>query len=415
MKDDKKIKTPTKTVDNSKVDSVLENFSKPIAEPPKKKYGWLSMLLLIAIIGVGIFFMVKLATTVTDSEIRSLGDILANIDVKYALITVAALFGIMFFESAKFFVVTHATTGLLKPLNSIKVALLGKYYDGITPFSAGGQPMQIYYLHKKGHSAGVSTAIVMIKYFINMLCWVLLCFLLMTINRGALTKYVDANQQHFFMVAGWIGWVINAILPFSIIVFAIFPKVTNKILLFFINTITKCSFSLAYKKEAKTGKSQFSRKKKIVRRKQKWINSAYSAVKDFRSSFAIMSHKPIQFVLLLIVCISESFLSYALPYFILVAFADGAVTIGAETMFAIMTLNVYAAMSVAVVPTPGNSGVLENVIVLVFKMLATSVVFWVVFTWRFFTYYVYILIGIGITVFEVIRKTVRSRKSSKNK
>ncbi len=398
-----------------KVDNVLDNFSKPIAEPPKRKYGWLSMLLLIVIIGVGIYFMVKLAASVNEDEIRSLGDILAHLDVKYAIISVAALLGIMLFESAKFLVVTHATTGLLKPLNSIKVAFLGKYYDGITPFSAGGQPMQIYYLHKKGHSAGVSTAIVMIKYFINMLCWVTLCFLLMTINRGALSKYVDANQQHFFLVAGWIGWVINAILPFSIIIFAIFPKITNKILLFFINIITKCSFGLASKKETKTGKSQFQRKKKILRRKQKWINSAYSAVKDFRASFAIMSHKPVQFVLLLISCIAESFLAYALPYFILVAFADGAVAVGAETMFAIMTLNVYAAMSVAVVPTPGNSGVLENVILLVFKMLATSVVFWVVFTWRFFTYYIYILIGIGITLFELIRKSIRSRNASKKR
>ena len=412
---EKKVKTPNKTADNSKVESVLENFSKPIAEPPKKKYGWISMVLLIVIIGVGIFFMVKLATTVTDSEIRSLGEILANLDVKYALIAVAALVGVMLLESAKFFTITHATTGLLKPLNSVKVAFLGKYYDGITPFSAGGQPMQIYYLHKKGHSAGVSTAIVMIKYFINMLCWVTLCFLLMTINRGALTKYVDdVGQQHFFMGAGWIGWSINAISPFAIVIFAIFPKMTNKILLFFINIITKCSFGLASKKESRTGKSQFTRKKKIIKRKQKWINSAYSAVKDFRASFAIMSHKPIHFIILVLVCISESFITYAIPYFIAVAFGNDLVPIGAETMFAIMTLNIYASMSVAVVPTPGNSGVLENVMVLVFKVLTTSVVFWVVFTWRFFTYYVYILIGIGITIFEVIRKAVRSRKSSRN-
>lgn len=264
MNDKKNKTTNQKPSVNVKVDTVIENFSKPIAKPPKKKYGWLSMLLLVVIIGVGVYFMVKLATSVDETELRSLGDILAHLDVKYTIIAFAALIGVMLLESLKFFVITHATTGLLKPLNSIKVAFLGRYYDGITPFSAGGQPMQIYYLHKKGHSAGVSTAIVMIKYFINMLCWVLLCFLLMTINRGALNKYVDVNQQQFFMVAGWIGWVITAIMPFSIIVFAIFPKITNKILLFFINIATKVSFSFAHKKEKKTGKFQFQRKENIA-------------------------------------------------------------------------------------------------------------------------------------------------------
>ena len=123
-----------------------------------------------------------------------------------------------------------------------------------------------------------------------------------------------------------------------------------------------------------------------------------------------MSHKPVQFILLVLSCAGEQFLNWAFPYFILVALGGDSVAIGAETMFAIMTLSAYASMSVAIVPTPGNSGVLENVILLAFRMLATTVVFWVVFTWRFLTYYIYILIGIGITVFEVIRKLVRSRR-----
>ncbi len=402
-----------KSVKKQKVDAALQNFTNQVQEPPKKKHGWVSMLVLLLIIGLGIFFMVKLATSVGETEIRSLGDILANLDVKYTLISVAVLVGMLVLDSVKYLVVTHATTGLFKPLSSIKVSFLGKYYDNITPFGSGGQPMQILYLHKKGHSAGVSSAIVMIKYFAQMICWLLLCFLLMTFNRGALQQYVDAGQQQFFMIAGWIGWVINALLPFFIIFFAIFPKITNKILLFFINIVTKISWSFAKRKEKRTGEAQLQRKIKILRRKQKWINSAYSAVKDFRSSFIVMSHKPVQFILLMLVCLASEFFTWSFPYFILVAFADGAVEIGAATMFAIMTLNAYASMSVSIVPTPGNSGVLENVIVLVFRALATSVVFWVVFAWRFFTYYIYILIGIGITVFELIRKAVRNKRESK--
>ena len=75
-----------------------------------------------------------------------------------------------------------------------------------------------------------------------------------------------------------------------------------------------------------------------------------------------------------------------------------------------MTLNVYATMSVAIIPTPGNSGFAENAVLLAFANIASTVAFWVVFVWRFFTYYIYILIGMALTLFDVIRKAVRRRK-----
>ena len=399
---------PAKT---NNVQLAMQNFdSKQIAEPPKKKYGWVGMVVLLLIIALGIFFMVQLATKVGDAEIKSLPDVIKHANVSYAVWALIVLVSIMFLECFKFVVITHAITGKIKPLNSIKVAFLGRYYDGITPFSAGGQPMQIVYLHKKGYSGGTSTAIVLIKYFINMLCWVTICLLLMSINRGALEQVQDLSQRQFLKIFGWIGWAVNAILPFSIIFFAIFPKITDKILQFFINIATNVSWNAASRKERKTGKSQLRRKIKILRRKEKWINSAHTSVKDFRSSFVVMAHKPVQFILLVLSCFGEQFLNWAFPYFILVALGGDSVAIGAETMFAIMTLSAYASMSVAIVPTPGNSGVLENVIQLAFASIAKAVVFWVVITWRFLTYYVYILIGIGITVFEVIRKGVRSRR-----
>ena len=41
------------------------------------------------------------------------------------------------------------------------------------------------------------------------------------------------------------------------------------------------------------------------------------------------------------------------------------------------------------------------------------VVGWVILVWRFLTYYIYILSGIGINVFEIIRDAVRNRRAEK--
>ncbi|MDE7454385.1 MAG: flippase-like domain-containing protein [Clostridia bacterium] len=430
MSDEKK--TPTsnkegkltaKTVPN--VDEALQQFNKTPVEEPKKKTNWVMLIVLPIVIAAGLYCMIKLVGDINDADSAwSFNDLVSNVSVQRLLLAIGIMLFIMFAESLKYFIVTHAVTNKFKPLDSIKVAFVGKYYDDITPFSAGGQPMQIVYLHKKGHSAGTSSAIVLIKYSIQIMCWVTICFLLMIINRGVL----DANfgeplelwgmripVKEFLLIAGWIGWVVNALLPLSIIFFAIFPKFTNKMLEFFINKIINISWHAANRKERKTGKSQYSRKAKLVRRKRKWIGNANAAVDDFRSSFVVMAHKPAHFIALILTCVCEQLLSWAFPFFVLIAFAKELPATW-ELAFMLMTLNVYSAMSVTVVPTPGNSGPMEIVmgvaIAGALPKLVASASIWVLLGWRFSTYYIYIIVGIFITLFEFIRKLVRNRKQN---
>ena len=64
----------------------------------------------------------------------------------------------------------HHKTGKCHFRAGMKVAFIGKFYDNVTPFATGGQPMQIYYLNKKGLTGGTSSAVIMIKYFAWMFC-----------------------------------------------------------------------------------------------------------------------------------------------------------------------------------------------------------------------------------------------------
>ncbi len=86
---------------------------------------------------------------------------------------------------------------------------------------------------------------------------------------------------------------------------------------------------------------------------------------------------------------------------------------GLATFFDVITLNVFATLAVTVVPTPGNSGALESMVMGAFSKIAEEVVFWVVLTWRTLIYYVYILVGFGITIFEMIRNAVNKRKEQR--
>lgn len=375
-----------KTIDPATVE-MLENAT--VVEPKKKKYGWVGSVLLLALIAFGIYIMVQLAMTVGDGEIKSLESIIANANWTFVILTIAILAVAIAADSMKYALVTDTVIGKANVKTSTKVALLGKYYDNITPFSSGGQPMQIYYLHKKGYTAGQSTAIIMIKYFANMFAWVTMCLCLMAFNSGALYQYVPNDAtRNLFIVAGWIGLVVNASMPVLIVLFVIFPRLTTKL-------VSACIWLL--------------NKIRIVKDKEKALKKAYRGVEEFRSAFKIMSKNPWKFFALICLCIIEPLITTALPYVIMVGLG-GTTDISWNALFAVMTLNVYASMSVAIIPTPGNSGFAENAVLLAFANIASSVAFWVVFVWRFFTYYIYILIGMALTLFDVIRKAVKQRK-----
>jgi hypothetical protein len=362
-----------------------------VAEPKKKKYGWVSTVLLIAIIAVGIYVMVKVAHDM-GGDIRSLDEVILGANWKYALILLAALCVAFLLDSAKFYTITCAIEGKAKVRTSMKVHLLGKYYDNITPFATGGQPMQIYYLHKKGYSGGDSTAIVLIRYFAQMFSWLIVGCVLLATHAGMLmaAESITYSQRTLILTAGWIGLFVNMLVPLFILSFVIFPRFAYKLT---------------------SGVIGLGAKLHMVKDKEKTMGKALQVVKDFRMAFSTIIKKPVHLALLILFGLIECCITFALPFFVMGMLATGEVDLSISTMFAVMALNAYATFAVSVIPTPGNSGVAESISLIAFSVFLETVGVWVVFTWRFVVYYIYIIIGIGITIFEVIRKLVRAKRA----
>jgi hypothetical protein len=128
-------------------------------------------------------------------------------------------------------------------------------------------------------------------------------------------------------------------------------------------------------------------------------------------AFSTIIKKPVHLALLILFGLIECCITFALPFFVMGMLATGEVDLSISTMFAVMALNAYATFAVSVIPTPGNSGVAESISLIAFSVFLETVGVWVVFTWRFVVYYIYIIIGIGITIFEVIRKLVRAKRA----
>ncbi|MDE7257139.1 MAG: lysylphosphatidylglycerol synthase domain-containing protein, partial [Clostridia bacterium] len=116
-------------------------------------------------------------------------------------------------------------------------------------------------------------------------------------------------------------------------------------------------------------------------------------------------------ILLILVSFGEVGLTFATPFFIMKAFncpVEG-------MLFTVMALNAFATFGVSFVPTPGNSGVVEGLGALAFSAFAGATLAWSVLFWRLSVFYIYIFIGIGITVFDVIVKNLKYKKNKVRK
>ena len=221
-----------------------------------------------------------------------------------------------------------------------------------------------------------------------------MCFLsllLMACNTHVLGAIETEWVRVLIHVAAWFGLAVNMFLPLMVLFFVIFPKFAHKLASLVIGAGAKL---------------------KIVKDKEKTLAKALKTVSDFRTAFKIMAKKPAEFVALILLCLVEECLRFALPFFVMKMFNGLDADAGFTTMITVMALNVFVTQSVCIIPTPGNSGAIESIGTIAFTAVITNmgVLGWSVLVWRFFVFYIYIIIGLGITVFEFIRKLVRNKK-----
>ena len=76
-----------------------------------------------------------------------------------------------------------------------------------------------------------------------------------------------------------------------------------------------------------------------------------------------------------------------IPFFVLTAFG------GNVDFLPCFVTTVAVTSAVYFVPTPGNAGAAEGTFFVVFSSLSNGYVFWAMLVWRFFSYYIYLLMG----------------------
>ena len=297
-------------------------------------------------------------------------------NVLYLCGGVACAFSVIMCEAVKFLL-------MMKHLNekpsfraAFETAAIGKYYDSITPSGAGGQPFQIYNMHKHGCSDGASSAMPLGSFVTMQFGFVSLCIFSFIFGDG----YIDLTS---IKVLAYIGALIYTIGPVFIVFSAVKPSVAVKIVGFLIKIGAK--LRIIKDKDAKIQKTK--------KQPDSYAKNLRMIAKSKLLLFELMF-----FSLLLQISVCS------IPYFVLGAF-------GADVGFMkSLFMTVYVCASITVVPTPGSSGAAEASFYLLFEGLQTNNLFWAMIVWRLLCYYSFILIGLVIYGVRAVEKLIKRRR-----
>lgn len=366
---------------------------KEIKTKSQMRTWWLKTACLLALVVLSIVMLFTLGNYITDEETTQLTFAALLKSINYPLF--ALLLGILLLyvlvESGKYAYMLKVYTGKFHFQTALKTMFVGKYYDGITPLSTGGQPFQIYYLHKKDIPRGAATAIPVIRYIVSIIILTAISIALLILTP----HFVPGKTvTKVILIIAWVSIAINILFPAAIIFFSVFPNLSKRIIAGIVNLLAKLHIV----------KRKYEVTKKFVRELSEYSKTIKTFIRNFW-----------KYIPLVVLSLMESLLFVTIPFFIVIAIAD--VTPTYELLMQIACLVIISRYTALLIPTPGNTGAMEAASSIVFSTIPNigSVIGWIVLVWRFVTYYVYILSGIGINIFEIARSAVRNKRMKNQK
>ncbi len=266
----------------------------------------------------------------------------------------------------------------------LKISLIGSFFAKITPFDTGGEPFEIYFLHKnRGLSVGESTAVIMIKtllgHFARLFLGMLLPFLVIFFWKNVLftkTAKILFNIGIFI----YLGFI-------SVLLFiTIKPQNAKKTIFYLLNRPIFLRFHLGKVKG--------------------WLDKLNRTIDDFEEAkLKILQTKARDLAVIGV----YSLLCWILIILLPVVLLTGMGVHSPILQTAAIAIIFYLATAYA--PTPGSSGAAELSFAALFSVLVPKPILGIfVLIWRLFSYYSGLLIGGVLTLREIVSKRIKSTK-----
>ena len=208
---------------------------------------------------------------------------------------------------------------------AFKLIIITKFFNGITPFSSGGQPMQIYYMHKDKISVGNATLALLIN---------LSSFQIITLSFAFIS--VGFNHDHMTQGLVWlfiVGVVLNstALALFLIGIFS--RRLSNALIKFAVKVL------------------RFFKIKNVDKKQEKME----AELTNYQASAKYIKENKFLIVRTIFTTLIQITIYYTIPYWVYLAF-----NLHDYNILQVIALQAVLYATTSGIPLPGAVGVTEG-------------------------------------------------------
>ena len=290
--------------------------------------------------------------------------VFSRMDFRFILLAFGLYFLYIFLQALVNYLRVH-NKEKFKLHDAVQHAVITQFFNGITPFSSGGQPMEIYMLRQHGFRTTKATNIIMQNFIVYQLALVVFGIFAVCYNAATGILHNNALLKNLIVL----GFAINTLVAVFLLFLATSKKFTHLVMKILIHISSKLKF--------------VKNKEETVAKWEERLNDFHQYTKEItkRKKFFVAG---IFLNLLALACY------YAIPLVVTYSLHD----FSSLTLIDSLVASAYILIIGAFVPIPGATGGIEYGFLQMFSnFLPTSELNAIMIVWRFITYYFGMILG----------------------
>ena len=305
----------------------------------------------------------------------------------YWLAAIACVFPFVFSESLILYLLLRHVGAKPKTGHCLIYSAIGFFFSCITPAAGGGQPAQVYYMHKDGLNPGTTAPILMVVTVFYKLVLVIAGAVLFIVRPASLLRADDT-------VLWWAGagWAVNVVVVAFFALLVIRPEPAERVCLSFFDWL--------------------SHRKIRQDRVAHWRAKAERSFLHYHEVSRYLRNSAKLPALVLLISIVQRAILFSVTWLVIRSFGIA----GGISAPEIILLQAMVSLGTDMIPLPGGSGVSEAMFLLLFEPLCgEAAAIPVLIASRGISYYGQLLIcGAIFLVFgRLIGENGRKRKSDR--
>jgi len=331
------------------------------------------------LVNLTIFILLIILTfslVLKDQDVSQIFSVAAKVKKQYILFAVLAMSIYILGEAVNITRILKELGEKSKLISNIRYTLIGFFFSAITPAASGGQPMEIYYMHKDDISVANSTLALLMQ----------LCSLqIVTITVGTISAVIHFEVLKSGLIYLLILGIILNSSALMLLIIAIFSKKLSEGLI-------KLAVKLL----------KFFRIPNVEKKQEKLEKE----LESYQTSAKYIKEHKILMLKTVITTVIQMIAYYSVPYWIYLAFG-----LTEYNIFEILTLQAVLYATVSGIPSPGAVGVSEGGFLGIFRnVFPETIISSAMLLTRGANFYLFIIISAIIVMISTFREKKIEKK-----